>query len=569
MAVVVDAISELKYDRLSLVPLGGQSEIGQVLWALSYAGEILLIDAGACYPPTDLPGVDLMLPNTNFLSAHKERISALLLTNGHEEHSGAVGYILDNLKIPRILAPRFVSSLISQSLTGRGDGKYDTVIDTVEPRHDYQIGVFNVEWIPVNDAIADACALKINTPEGVVLYTSSFKLDQTPVDSRLMDIGRLAQLGDSGITVLISDSAGVENRGYTPSEKSVTPHLERTIAAAESRVVVVMNGTNTHRLQILFDIAKASGRKVILYGDKLIQTAVAAVITGNLNYDRSCEATLEDLAKLPPSEVLVVATGRDGDALGLLKELAFGHRDDFSIVQGDTVVFSADIYPGQSRRLATIQDQLLSSGIHAVIGAKAGVHVSNHAGQEELKLMLSITNPQFFIPAIGEGRHIMHHGQLGKDYGLPDESVFTVRNGTVIEVFNGSAAVAGSIESEAVFFNVTRFSVSERRSLSNEGVLTIACMVDSQWNLVQPPSMEGAALGFVHSRDWETTREELMNNIQEAINRHRETEGADLTSLRAAIREVASKTIRSKMQSKPTIQIVVHEVDPVRVESSG
>jgi ribonuclease J len=173
--------------------------------------------------------------------------------------------------------------LISQSLTGRGDGKYDTVIDTVEPRHDYQIGVFNVEWIPVNDAIADACALKINTPEGVVLYTSSFKLDQTPVDSRLMDIGRLAQLGDSGITVLISDSAGVENRGYTPSEKSVTPHLERTIAAAESRVVVVMNGTNTHRLQILFDIAKASGRKVILYGDKLIQTAVAAVITGNLS----------------------------------------------------------------------------------------------------------------------------------------------------------------------------------------------------------------------------------------------------------------------------------------------
>lgn len=572
MAVVVDAISELKYDRLSVVPLGGQSEIGQVLWVISYAGEVLLVDAGACYPPTDLPGVDLMLPNTNFLSAHKERISALLLTNGHEEHCGAVGYVLDNLKIPRIMAPRFVATSVAQVLTTRGEKKYDTAIDTIETRHDYQIGVFHVEWIQVNDAIADACALKINTPEGVIVYTSSFKVDQTPVDNRLMDIGRLAQLGDNGVMMLISDSAGVENRGYTPSEKAVVDGLELTILGAEGRVVVVMNGTNTHRLQILFDLAKASGRKVVLYGDVLVQTAVAAVITGTLTYDRRIEASLEDLKTLPSEQVLVVATGRDGDALGLLQELAFGKREDFAIDRGDMVVFSADIYPGQSRRLATIQDQLLSLGITAVIGSRAGVHVSNHAGQEELKLMLSITKPQFFVPAIGEGRHIKHHGKLAVDFGVPADNVFTIRNGTVIELFNGSATVAGTIESEAVFFNrdqaesVTRFSVSERRSLSNEGVLTIACMIDSQWNLVQPPAMEGAALGFVHSRDWESTRAELMNNITDVISRHRETDGADLTSLRAAIREVASKTIRSKMQSKPTIQIVVHEVDPVRVE---
>jgi ribonuclease J len=575
MAAVLDALSELKYDRLSIVPLGGQSEIGQVLWAISYAGEILLIDAGACYPPTDLPGVDLMLPNTNFLSAHRDRISALLLTNGHEEHCGAIGYVLDNLKIKRVFAPRFVSALVSQTLFSRTDKKYDTVIDTVEMRHEYQIGVFNVEWIRVNDAIADACALRINTPEGDILYTSSFKLDQTPVDNRLMDIGRFAQLGDNGVTVLISDSAGSENRGYTPSEKSVTAGLHDTIHGADGRVVVVMNGTNTHRLQILFDIAKEVGRKVVLYGDVLVQTVVAALTTGNLSYDRSIEATLEDLKKLPHEQVLVIATGRDGDALGLMQELAFGKRDDFAIERGDVVVFSEEIYPGQSRKVASIQDQLLTLGIEAVIGSKAGVHVSNHAGQEELKMMLSITKPQFFVPAIGEGRHIKHHGRLGIECGVPPENVFTVRNGTVIEIFNNSAAIAGSIESEAVFFNrnqaesVTRFSVSERRSLSNEGVITIACMLDPDWKMMQPPTMEGAALGFAHSQDWETTKKELVNNMVDAIARHKEVPTADLTSLRAAVREVASKTIRSKMQCKPTINIVLHQVDPVRVQSGG
>lgn len=563
MAVVIDAVTELKYDRLSLVPLGGQSEIGRVLWALSYAGEILLIDAGANYPPTDLPGVDLLLPNLNFLSANRERIIGLLLTNGHEEHSGAVGYVLDHLKVPRIFATRFVSALLSQSKS------YDTEIDTIEPRQEYEIGPFTVEWIPVNDAIADACALKINTPEGVVMYTSSFKLDQTPVDNRLMDIGRLAQTGDNGVTLLISDSAGVENRGYTPSEKAVSTALEKHIHSAKGRVIVVMNGTNTHRLQILFDIAKKTERKVVLYGEMLVHTAVAAVITGNLIYDRSIEASLADLSKLDDSDVLVVATGEDGDALGLLQDFAFRRREDFSIEMGDLIIFSADIYPGQSRRLATIQDQLLALGINAVIGSKGGVHVSNHASQEELKLMISITKPKYFVPAIGEGRHIKHHAQLAIDCGIPADNVFAFRNGTVIEIWNGSAGIVGNVEADAVFFNrdqaesVTRYSVNERRSLSNEGVLSVACIVDSDWKLLQPPTMEGAALGFANSRDWITIREELVAFIQEAILKHKATEDADLITLRTAVRDIVSKTIRSRLQSKPTIHVVVHEVNSV------
>jgi ribonuclease J len=574
MAVVIDGLTELKYDRVSLFPLGGQSEIGQVLWAISYAGEILLIDAGACYPPTDLPGVDLLLPNTNFLAANQARITALLLTNGHEEHCGAVGYLLGRVKVPSIMAPSFVSALVSQTLTGSGDVLNGTVIDTVETGRDYQIGPFSVEWIPVNDAIADACALRIGTPEGTILYSSSFKLDQTPVDNRLMDVGRFAQAGDNGVTLLISNSAGVESRGYTASEKSIASAFANQLESAPGRVVVVMNGTNTHRLQILFDLAKRTDRKVVLYGEALVQTAVAAVVTGNLLYDRSIEAGLADLSKLPEKQVLVVATGDDGDAMAVMHDLAFNRREDFTLNKGDVVIFSDHIYPGQSRSMAVILDQLLSMSVTTCVSTKDGVHVAKHAGQEELKLLLSITKPKYFIPAIGEGRHIMHHAYLAQDYGIPAENVFPLRNGHVLELFNGAAAVAGTVESEAVLFNrnqaesVTRFSVNERRSLSTEGVLNVACLVDSKWNMLQPPSMEGAALGFARSADWEVVRTDLVQAIEEAVVRLREsrrTDGADLHALRAAVREVCAKTIRSRLQSKPTIHVVVHEIEGMKI----
>ncbi|HEY9870587.1 MAG TPA: ribonuclease J, partial [Candidatus Obscuribacterales bacterium] len=288
MAGILTGSAEIRYDRLSLAPLGGQSELGQVLWVVSYGGELLLLDAGAAYPGEDLPGVDLLLPNTNFLEANQERITALLLTNGHEEHSGAVGYLLNHLKIPRIMAPRFVSSLVAQNLMGRSS---ETIIDTIEMRHPYQIGSFELEWVQVNDAIADACALRLSSPEGTVIYTSSFKLDQTPVDNRQLDVARLAQLGDAGVLLLISDSAGVESPGYTPSEKAVSAPLEKHIAEAPGRVIVVLPGTNTHRLQILFDLASKWQRKVVLHGETLIKTAVVAVITGNLVYDRKIEAS--------------------------------------------------------------------------------------------------------------------------------------------------------------------------------------------------------------------------------------------------------------------------------------
>ena len=568
MTFVAEGV-ELKYDRLCLIPLGGQSEIGRALWALSYAGEILLIDAGASYPGTSLPGVDLLLPNTAFLEMNQDRITALLLTNGNEEHCGAVPYLLKHLRIPRVLAPRFVAALLSQRLLARPDAKFsETTIDTIETRESYQIGNFQVEWLQVNDAIADACGLKINTPEGVIIYTSSFKLDQTPIDGRQMDIARLAETGDQGVALLLSDSAGVESLAYTPSEKHVARAYDRLLGRAENRTIVLLPGSATLRLQVLFDLAKKYNRKVLLFGETLIQTAVAAAITGNLTYDPSIEASLSDISKIRDSDLLILATGEDGDAIALMHELANGRSKGLTLKKGDTVIFSSEIYPGESRKIATILDQFLSLGVQAYISVKDGVHVSNHAGREELKLMLALCKPKYFAPIMGEGRHIMHHSQLAQEFGITRENIFPMRNGEILEMGNGAATVIGSVEAQAVFYNrgqeesVTAFSVSERRSLSIEGVLNVGIVLSPDWQLLQPPAFEGAALGFSKANEWMVLQNELFEAIQECIQKCRDNNGAekDLAALRASIRDLVSKSVRSRLSSKPTIQVTVHEL---------
>ncbi|MBI4532741.1 MAG: ribonuclease J [Candidatus Melainabacteria bacterium] len=561
MAGIVTGSAQIRYDRLSLIPLGGQSEVGQVLWILSWGGELILIDAGAAYPAEDLPGVDLILPNTNFLEANQERILALLLTNGHEEHSGGVAYLLNHLAIPRIMGPRFVATLTAQQLMNKG---HNTTIDTIEIRHPYQIGPFEVEWIQVNDAIADACALRIGTPEGVIVYTSSFKFDQTPVDKRLTDIARLTQIGEA--LLLISDSAGVEHHGYTPSEKSVVGNFTKQIVEATGRVIVVLPGTNTHRLQILFDLAQSLKRKVILFGETLIQTALVAAVTGNLVYDRKIEASHEDLPALQDHEVLVIATGHEGDPFNILEELAYNKNPELLARESDTIIYSADVAPGRLRRLAMIQDQLLCLGVKALFGAKNGVHVSKHAAQEELKLMLSIIKPRFFIPGLAEGRHIMHHAQLAYEWGMTPESVFPLKNGEILEIGNGGAHVAGEIESQAVLYNrdqgerVTTFSVNERKTLSLEGILTVGCVVDSSLTLISGPTIEGGASGFLQSSDWLNTKQELCVAIAQFVAGFRDAGKQDIGALRVAIREMVSKTLKLQLQAKPSIQVMIHQL---------
>jgi len=577
MAHIATGTADILYDSLALIPLGGQNELGQLLWILCFGGEMILIDAGAAYPAEDLPGVDLLFPSTNFLEANQERILALLLTNGHEEHCGAVNYLLRHLAIPKVMAPRFVSQLLSQSNLSSPtptaeESLLAEVLDTVEVRKPYQIGPFEVEWMHVNNAIADACALRVTTPEGIIVYTSSFKLDQTPVDKRFLDINGLAGSGDKGVLALISDSAGVENHGYTPSEIAVKGELIKHVEDASGRVIIVFPGTNTHRLQILFDVAHLTGRKVVLSGESLVATALSAVVTGNLVYDRQIEATVEELKGLPDSGVIVIASGIDEEPLSVLDELAYGKNPDVKLKEGDTIIYSANIVPGKLRHMAQVLDQLLSLSVKAVHGGN--IHVSKHASREELKLMLSMTRPRYFIPAIGEGRHVMHHAQLAIEWGLDPDNVFPINNGDILEVKNGVASVIGTVEAQSVLYNreqgerVTTFSVQERRALSMEGVVTVSLAVNDQGEIVSGPSITAGASGFLKSREWVDTQKELHETIYATVKRFAdkmreddsENGGLELGPLKSALREAVMKLLRAKMSAKPTVQVVVHDV---------
>ncbi len=576
VAHIVTGDTVLKSNSLAVIPLGGQSEIGQALWVIAHSGEILLVDAGSAYPTEDMPGVDLLFPNTNFLKANQDRIVGLVLTNAYDEHCGSVSYLLHHIKIPKIMGPRFVSTFLAQCgiVANKETGFPCPVVDTVEIGTPYKIGGFEVEWVQVNDAIADATALKIDTDEGMVLYTSSFKVDQTPVDNRQMDIRKLAQAGDNGVLLLIGDSAGIETEGYTPSEKAVIPVLRKTVEMAAGRVVVIMPGSNTHRLQILFDIAKQTSRKVALLGESLLRTALSAAITGNLSYERSMESSLELIGKYADKQVLILATGQDGDAMSVLAALADSACKDLVLKAGDTVIYSAEVAAGRSRQMAMIQDHFLSLGIKFVWGVRQGVHVSKHASREELKFMLSITNPKYFIPALGEGRHIMHHAQMATEWGIPSESVFPMSNGDILEIDNGVATIIGTVEAQAVMFNreqgesVSQFSVSERRALSLEGIVTVGLVVDSDGKLVRGPTLEVGAAGFLKSSEWENVRAEIIQAIVDAVKRMQTPEQVgddpppsfDINALRSAVREVSLKAFRSKLQSKPTVQVMVHEL---------
>jgi ribonuclease J len=538
-----------------------------MLWVISYSGKILLVDAGAAFPGEDMPGVDLLLPNTNFLEANQDRIVGLVLTNGHEEHCGAVAYLLRHIHIPRIMAPRFVSTLVSQALSGQD---YDTVIDTVDVRRAYEVGPFTVEWIQVNDAIADACALRIGCAEGNIIYTSSFKLDQTPVDGKLLDVSFLAQSGEEDVLLLISDSQGVEVPGYTMSEKAVIPALEKQIKQAAGRVIIVTSGTNTHRLQIIFDLAATLGRKVLAIGETLMQTIVVAVITGNLNYDRKIEASLDTLSKLADKEILVVASGKEDDPMRILTDLAYGKCREFRLKQGDCVIYSADIDPGRSRHMAMILDQFMANGITCVNGVRDYVHVSNHAALEELKLMLCLTKPRYFAPSGGEGRHIVKHARLAVEWGMPAEHVFTLANGDALTIKNGIASKQEAIEATSVLYNrdqgerVTSFSVKERRVLSLEGVITIGLVVDVNGKLVSGPTVEANAAGFLRSHDWQTAKAEIIAALKEIVAGYAVSEHKDLNALRASLRETASKMIKGRFGAKPMLQVLIHELSTSR-----
>jgi len=572
-----ELIKQIDGQNLVVIPLGGQSELGQVLWVISYQGKMIIIDAGAAYPNRELPGVDLQLPNTSFLEAHQENIEALLLTSGNEEYIGAVPYLLKHITIPKIMAPKFISCLLEQTKSNLpSDHPLNNIkIENVETKQVYPLGPFEVEWIRVNDAVAQACALRVATREHEMVYMTTYKLDQTPVDHQLTDIARFAQLGEEGVTLLIGSSAGVERTGYSESELVLYERLYGRIKDAKGRVLVLMSGTNTYRLQTLIEIAKRCDRKILLLGDSLVHCAVASTMTGNLAYQQELEVSLDNLSKTADNRLLVIATGKEGNPMPALTELANGTHKFLKAKADDTIIYSSEIPPGRLRQMAMLLDQFLLLGIKVYWGEEHGMHVPRTASQEELKLALSLIKPKYFIPAFGEGRHIMHHAKLAHEWGMPQSDIFPLQNGQVFSIVSGSAVLKGRAEYQAVLVNrehgerITTFTVNERRAMSLEGLITISLIFDSNRALVSGPNFGCSAASFRYSIQWKDACVEMTKNITEALEnqineKQSQSEKMDEVAIRAVVRDAAFKTLRAHLQTKPVLQIVIQQLDGVK-----
>ncbi len=478
---------------VQIMSLGGLGEIGKNTWAFRYQDEILLLDGGLSFPTEDMLGVNIVLPDMTWLIENQKHIVGMVVTHGHEDHIGGIPYHLKQFRIPRIWGPKLAMALLQPKL--KEHGLLNQVpITTVGPRDVVKAGKhFSVEYIQNTHSIADSYTLAIRTPAGVIIHSGDFKFDHTPVDGRKFDYHRLAEYGEAGVLCLISDSTNAELPGFTPSERSVYPNLDRVFSQAKGRIVLTTFASSVHRVNMVLQLAQKHGRVVSLLGRSMHTILTAAKQVGFISYPEELLQPLQVCQKLPDKEVLILTTGSQGEPLAALTRIAQGEHRQFSIKAGDTVVFSANPIPGNTISVVKTIDRLMQLGAEVIYGKDKGIHVSGHGCQEDHKLMLALTKPKYFLPAHGELRMLRIHCQTAQAVGVPAENMVIAMNGDVVEVSQSGIRIAGKIPSGLQLIDqvgiVDRDALRDRQRISDEGLVLIAVAVDHQGQVSVEPTV--------------------------------------------------------------------------------
>ena len=470
-------------DTLRVIPLGGLGEIGGNMMAMECHGDIVVVDAGILFPGADAPpGVDFAIPDTTYLRDNRERVRAILITHGHEDHIGALPYVLEELDVP-IYSSRLAHGLISVKLRERGLMR-TARLNVVEPHDRFRIGVFEIEFFRVCHSIPDAMGIAIDTPLGTVIHTGDFKIDHTPVDGEPMDFGALTRLAGDGALLLLSDSTYAEVEGYTESEQAVGRALDRLIGEAPGRVMVATFASLISRIQQVVDAAARHGRKVAVVGRSMANNTKMALNMGYLDDPDDTIIPLRHANQLPPERVVIVATGSQGEPTSALVRISRGEHRDVEVLPGDTVIISASPIPGNETLVARTIDDLFRQGASVYYSRVAMVHVHGHAAREELKLMLRLTRPRYFVPVHGEYRHLVAHAALARETGVAAGNAFVLTDGQVLEIDAYGAEVAGRVQAGSVYVNGrTRWAadseaLEHRRRLGRRGIVAVALTVD-------------------------------------------------------------------------------------------
>ena len=552
----------LAKSKLKIIPLGGLNEIGKNLTVLEYGDDIIIVDCGLGFPDEDMPGIDLVIPDISYLEANKDKIRGLVLTHGHEDHIGAIPYVLREIN-PPIYGTNLTLGIIKNKLTEHVL-PVTPKLNCVKAGQTVRLGEFAVEFIHANHSIADACCLAITTPLGVIVHTGDFKLDVTPIDGDMMNITRLGEIGRKGVLLLMCESTNAERAGFTPSERKVGKSLEYIFTSnADKRIVIATFSSNVHRVQQIINVSARHGRKVAITGRSMINIVAAAVELGYMTVPDGVLVDINEIRRFKPEELTLVTTGSQGEPMSALYRMAFGDHSQVTLGRNDLVVLSSSAIPGNEKLVGRIINELSKNGVSVLHDAVVEVHVSGHACQEEIKLMHALTRPKYCMPIHGEYRHLAANRELALDMGIPDSNIFISDIGKVLEIDSKGARFAGTVPAGKVLVDgygvgdVGNIVLRDRRHLSQDGLIVIVASVDVDSGLlISGP--EVVSRGFVYVRESEELMDEVRAIAAETIERCLNTSAAiDRMYLKNCVKDELSKFLYAKTKRKPMVLPVI------------
>ncbi|WP_017414594.1 ribonuclease J [Clostridium tunisiense] len=550
-------------EKIKIIPLGGLNEIGKNLTVIEYKNDIIVIDCGLKFPDDEMLGIDVVIPEINYLLKNKDKVKGIFLTHGHEDHIGALPYVLKQINIP-VYGTKLTLGIVETKL--KEHGLLSTVeLITVKPKDIIKLENSSVEFIRTSHSIADSVALAIHTPAGVLLHTGDFKIDFTPIDGGVADLTRFAELGKKGVTVMMADSTNVERPGYTMSESTVGETFENIFHSAKGRIIVATFASNIHRVQQVITAARKYGRKVALSGRSMENIIAVAIELGYINIDEGALINVDSIGKYPENEIVIITTGSQGEPMSALSRMAASEHKKVNIIPGDMVIISATPIPGNEKLVSKVINQLFKQGAEVIYEALADVHVSGHACQEELKLIHTLVRPKFFIPVHGEYRHLKQHGELAVKLGMKEKNVYLGENGDVIEITRDSIRKSGSVISGQVFVDglgvgdVGNIVLRDRKHLSQDGILTVVVTIDKEsGSVIAGPDI--ISRGFVYVRESEDLMEQARERVREALKECEEKNITEWPTIKANIREVLRVYLYEKTKRRPMILPIIMEV---------
>lgn len=549
--------------KLKIIPLGGLGEIGKNMTAFEFGGDIIVVDCGMGFPDEDMYGVDMVLPDISYLKANASRVRGIIITHGHEDHIGAVPYVLKELDVPIYTMP-LTAALIELKLEEH-DLLYNTQIFTKKVGSSFRLGAFTIEFINVNHSIPDAVALAIGTPIGTVIHTGDFKIDVTPIQGSMMDIARLGQLGNDGVLALLSDSTNVEKPGYSASERKVGASFNKLFMGCDKRIIITTFASNVHRLQQIIDVAAKYGRKVAITGRSMENVLHVASVLGYVKIPENVMVDLEKVNSLPREKTVIISTGSQGEAMSALYRMAFSEHKQIKVDAGDRVIISASAIPGNETMISRVIDELFHKGAEVIYDRNTELHVSGHASQEEQKMVLALTKPKYFIPVHGEYRMLVKHAELGRMMGVQPKNIVIAENGKVIEISKKGIRCEETVQAGAVMLDGSGTSevgsvvMRDRHRLAEDGMIVVVLPYSSDdRKLLSDPEI--ITRGFIYVKEAEAMMDELKRVTLESVAACEEQRVTDWTAIKNRVKSNLSGYLYKTTRRSPMILPVISDI---------